>query len=118
MYHGEEPSAPSELAKGLGKMSTKVRIHVDAHTGSSEDSKWRKEEHTRLKKEIASVKDLLKNWDAEKVAAQAKRSLSAELAVKQARLLECEAQMDLDGITYGEEDEPKVKDEKDEKEEE
>jgi hypothetical protein len=97
--HNDEMEAPSELSRGL-MSKAKLSVHVDMNAGYASDNKWRKDEFKRLKSEISATEKFLKDWDAEKVAAQAKRSLESELAVKRARLLECEAKMDADGVEY------------------
>jgi len=98
--YDDPQNLPSEMESPLAKGLTALRIHAEVTGSRKGDNKWRMEEHTRVKEEIAAIDKILKNWDPEEVAAQAKKSIIAEQAVKRARLMECEAQMDLDGIKY------------------
>ena len=80
------------LVEPMKKGKPTLRIHASMDDGyMMEDKRWRKEEIKRLEQEIKSLSDQLSNWDGESVAEQAKKSLSRDLAVKKARLMEAEA---------------------------
>lgn len=86
------------LAGAIGSMpkdimpapSLSVSARVDSY-GLGGDKSFRKQELVRLRKDIAVVQKEIANWNSEKVAAQALKSLKTDLAVKKARLMESEA---------------------------
>lgn len=87
-----------ELAEKLSKMkmpapTLHVSATVDSYGAPVEDKSYLKERHARLKKAIKVAEDQIKNWDPEAVAAQALKSLKADLARSRAELLVCEAEM-------------------------
>ena len=96
----------AELAAKMKKMTP--MLHIDARVGDgmgpNEDMSYKRKEAKRLKAEIKEAESLIKDWDAEKVAAQALKSLKTDVVVKKARLAECEAYL---------EDAPKGKDKDD-----
>lgn len=86
------------LAKALGSgkspapvLSVTARMGNEFGGGFPDDSEYRKKELVRLRKEVKATSDQITNWDAEDVAARALKSLKADLAMKKARLMECEA---------------------------
>jgi hypothetical protein len=86
---------PSEKS---GKPVLEIRAHMNADNGlgyaTPDNKNWRKEEIKRLDKEIKAISDEIANWDAEKVAERALKSLKTDLAVKRARKMEAEALLD------------------------
>lgn len=99
MSRAEVPEAPtlagrlsSMKGKGRAKGGVEIRATVfDERFGP--DNKWRKEEVVRYKREIAAIQNALATWNPENVATKAKKSLTAELALKRARLAEAKAQL-------------------------
>ena len=89
------------LAKRLAEIQPTVSFtaRVESYGGpGGGDKDYLKERYGRLKKEIAAIEKHIKSWDAEAVAAQALKSLKADLAHKKASMLECEADMDMNGV--------------------
>jgi len=70
-----------------------ISARVSMGGGIQEDKSYKKQEMARLKKEIKGVEAMLSNWDAEEVSNKAQKSLKTDLAVKRARLMECEAML-------------------------
>lgn len=79
------------------KPSLEIHAHMNSGMYPQEDKKWRKEELKRLRSEVKAISDEISNWDAESVAKRALTSLKTDLAVKKARLMECEALLGDDG---------------------
>ncbi len=80
----------------LTKLSSPLRVDASIEVGSKmmpSMSKYDKEEHARLKKEIAATKKALEDWVPEDVAARARKSLETNLRVKLARMEEVKARL-------------------------
>lgn len=76
----------------------RLNVHAHISTGPEyDDSKYRKEEVKRLRKEIKMGQDQITNWDHEAVSNQAMKSFKANLARQKARLMECEALLEEEG---------------------
>lgn len=98
-----------ELAKKLADTAPSLHIsaRVDSYgNGPMEDKSYQKERYDRLKKAIKVAEDQVKNWNPEAVAAQALKSLKADIARQKAELLVCEAEM-------GDGDDPDAEDDAD-----
>ncbi len=110
-YPEPEPASPStggeDSAKSLAKRIAEIHprfevtARIDSYGGPMNDRSYLHERHARIKKEVAAGEDEIKNWDAEAVAAQALKSLKAEVAKLRADLMSCEAEMDAAGMSYG-----------------
>jgi len=93
------------LETALAPMIDKVpvpKLSVKASMSDHYDSPYRKDEVKRLQKEIDVIEKELKDWDGEKIASKALKSLKTELAVKRARKMEAEAHLDDDDETSSE----------------
>lgn len=86
----------SDLAKKMAEMAPMLNIsaRVDSQMDMGDHSYY-KDKVKRLKAEIKAAKSQISSWDAEAVAAQALKSLKADLASKQAQLIECESHLDM-----------------------
>lgn len=89
--HLETALAPMIDKVPIPKLS--VRASMSHHY---DDNPYRKDEVKRLQKEIEVIEKELKDWDGEKIASKALKSLKTELAVKRARKMEAEAHLDDD----------------------
>ncbi len=99
------PSGEKSLAKRIAEISPTIRFdaHVDSYGGmgvGGGDHSYMKERHARYKKEVEAIEEQLSDWNPEEVAALMEKSLRAELAIKRAELLKCEAEMDLVGVKH------------------
>ena len=78
----------------IAKPSLVISASMDApYPGDPKPDEYQKKEMKRIKAEVAAMTEQIKNWDADAVANQALKSLKTELAIKKARLSECEARM-------------------------
>lgn len=85
-------SSPSVQGKEP-KPFLRVHARMDSY-GPASDTDYNKTEMLRLQKEIASAESEVANWDHEKVGQRALKSLKSEIAMKKARMMECEALLD------------------------
>ncbi len=83
----------SDLENALKGVAPMLEIKANV-SSTREDSSWRKDEVKRLRAEIKAASSEISDWDAEAVAAQALKSLKADVAAKKARLIECESYLD------------------------
>jgi len=90
------------LATAIEKMPVKPVLNIHAHMDSyggpmGNNTAYQKEELKRLRKEVKATSDQISNWNAEEISNRALKSLKTDLAMKKARLMECEALLEEEG---------------------
>jgi hypothetical protein len=98
--YGHLAAAIGSNAPEMEEKEYKPRLNVQAHISTGpeyDDSKYRKEEVKRLRKEIKQGEDHITNWNPEEISKQAMKSFKADLARQKARLMECEAMLEDEG---------------------
>lgn len=79
----------------LTKPSLSIHASVMApFPGEGKPSEYERKEVKRLKSEISTIQEHLRDWDSEEVADRARRSLMTEMKTKKARLEECMARLE------------------------